>query len=227
MEELLERLAVCIEHGKVDADSPYPPELKGQEGATELTRRALAAGCPPREVLAGGLMTGMGRVGDRFEKGEAFIPELLIAARAMTASMELLKPYFESGDIEYRGKVILGTVAGDLHDIGKNIVRMVLEGDGWEVIDLGVDVTTEQFLDTLAGNPGSLVGLSALLTTTMINMERTTAEIQVKYPGTPVFVGGAPLSDEFCAKIGASGYFQDPQKFAKHLRGPADTEGGD
>lgn len=217
MKELLEQLAVCIERGKVDIESPYPPELKGQEGATELTRRALDEGAGPQEVLTGGLMTGMGRVGARFESGEAFIPDLLIAARAMTASMELLRPYFESGDIEYRGKIILGTVAGDLHDIGKNIVRMVLEGDGWEVRDLGVDVNCEQFLEALSENPDSIVGLSALLTTTMINMEQTTAEIQEKFPGTPVYVGGAPLSEEFRQKIGASGYFPDPQKFAKHL----------
>ncbi len=225
-EELLEQLAVCIERGKVDIDSPYPPELKGQEGATELTRRALADNCPPQQVLKGGLMAGMNRVGDRFEKGEAFIPDLLIAARAMTAAMELLKPYFDRGEIDYRGKVILGTVAGDLHDIGKNIVRMVLEGDGWEVNDLGVDVTSEQFLAALAESPGSLVGLSSLLTTTMINMEKTTAEIQEKFPGTPVFVGGAPLSEEFCVKIGASGYFPDPQKLAKHLSGLTDAESG-
>jgi methanogenic corrinoid protein MtbC1 len=216
---LLEQLAVCIERGKVDIDSPYPPELKGQQGATELTRQALAGDCPPQEVLRAGLMAGMNRVGERFESGEAFIPELLIAARAMSVSMELLKPYFESGEIRFRGRVILGTVAGDLHDIGKNIVRMVLEGDGWEVTDLGVDVSSEQFIAALQEHPDSLVGLSALLTTTMINMEKTMLEIQDKFPGTPVFVGGAPLSQEFCEKIGASGYFPDPQKFAKHLSG--------
>ena len=213
MEEMLEQLAVCIERGKVDIDSPYPPELKGRDGATELTSRALADGCAPQDVLRGGLMAGMSRVGDRFERGEAFIPD----ARAMTASMELLKPYFESGDIVYRGRVILGTVAGDLHDIGKNIVRMVLEGDGWEVTDLGVDVGTEEFLEALAERPDALVGLSALLTTTMITMEKIAAAIREKFPNTLVFVGGAPLSDEFCAEIGASGYFPDPQKFAKHL----------
>jgi 5-methyltetrahydrofolate--homocysteine methyltransferase len=226
LETTLERLSVCIERGKVDVTSPYPPELKGQEGATELARRALDGGCPAQQVLQGGLMVGMKRVGDRFENGQAFIPDLLIAARAMTAAMELLKPYFDSGDIEYRGKIILGTVAGDLHDIGKNIVRMVLEGDGWEVTDLGVDVTSDQFLAALSENPGSLVGLSSLLTTTMINMEKTTAEIREKFPGTPVYVGGAPLSEEFCKKIGATGYFPDPQKLAKHLSGPDGPTGG-
>ena len=225
-EKLLAQLAICIERGKVDINSPYPPELKGQDGATELTSKALAGECTPQEVLKGGLMTGMSRVGDRFEKGEAFIPDLLIAARAMTAAMELLKPYFDRGDIEYRGKIILGTVAGDLHDIGKNIVRMVLEGDGWEVTDLGVDVTSEQFMAALAKSPGSLVGLSSLLTTTMINMASTTAEIQEKFPGTQVFVGGAPLSAEFCTKIGASGYFPDPQKLAKHLSESLDSGNG-
>ncbi len=226
MEKLLKRLAVCIERGKVDADSPYPPELKGEDGAVELTRKALDGGCPPQEVLRGGLMAGMNVVGAQFEEGEAFIPDLLIAARAMTAAMELLKPHFDSGAIEYRGMVILGTVAGDLHDIGKNIVRMVLEGDGWEVTDLGVDVDTEQFLEELTGNPGSVVGLSALLTTTMVNMEKTTAAIRERFPGTRVFVGGAPLSEEFSTKIGADGFFPDPQKFAKHLSALPEQEGG-
>jgi len=135
----------------------------------------------------------------------------------MMAAMDHLRPYFERRDIGYRGKVILGTVAGDLHDIGKNIVRMVLEGEGWEVIDLGVDVGSERFLTELDANPDGIVGLSALLTPTMINMERTTSEIRDRFPDTPVFVGGAPLTREFSEKIGASGFFPDPQKFAKHL----------
>jgi 5-methyltetrahydrofolate--homocysteine methyltransferase len=217
MDELFERLAVCVERGKVDAGSPYPPELKGQEGAVELTRSALDGGLSPQRVLAEGLTEGMTRVGERFERGEAFIPDLLISARAMTAAMDLLRPHFESGDVEYRGKVILGTVAGDLHDIGKNIVRMVLEGGGWEVTDLGVDVTTDEFLAALEEQPGSVVGLSALLTTTMVNMAQTTAAIRESHPETLVFLGGAPLSAEFCEKVGASGYFPDPHKLAKHL----------
>ena len=217
MDDLLDRLAVCIERGKVDRDAPYPPELNGQDGATELTGRALAEGVPPQDVLKGGLMPGMNAVGDRFENGQAFIPDLLIAARAMTAAMELLRPHFASGEIQYRGRVILGTVAGDLHDIGKNIVRMVLEGDGWEVTDLGVDVGTAQFLEALAEHPESVIGLSALLTTTMVNMGETTAAIREKHPDTPIFIGGAPLSDAFCTQIGATGYFPDPQKLVRHL----------
>ena len=218
MKEMLEQLAVCVERGKVNRAAPFPPELKDEDGAEELTKALLEGGMAPQDILAGGLTAGMGRVGARFETGEAFIPDLLIAARAMTAAMELLKPYFEAGDITYRGKVILGTVAGDLHDIGKNIVRMVLEGDGWEVEDLGVDVNTEQFLEALAASPGARVGLSALLTTTMVHMEQTAAAIREAHPGTEVYVGGAPLSAEFCEKIGATGYFPDPQKFAKALR---------
>jgi len=225
MAELLAQLADCIARGKVDIDSPYPPELKGQEGAIELTRRGLAT-LTPREVLQDGLTAGMRRVGDRFESGQAFIPDLLIAARAMTAAMDLVKPHFASGEIRYRGKIILGTVAGDLHDIGKNIVRMVLEGDGWEVTDLGVDVTSERFLAALADNPASMIGMSALLTTTMINMEKTAAEIRERFPDTAVFVGGAPLTEEFSTRIGADGYFPDPQKFAKHIAGLTDADGG-
>ncbi len=215
--ELLQKLATCIERGKVDVDSPYPPELAGEEGSSELTQRALSDGTLPAEVLRGGLIVGMNRVGERFENGEAFIPDLLIAARAMMAAMDHLRPYFERGDIEYRGKVIIGTVAGDLHDIGKNIVRMVLEGEGWEVLDLGVDVGSEAFLAELEKAPDSVVGLSALLTTTMVNMEKTATEIRERFPETPVFIGGAPLTQDFCDRIGANGYFPDPQKFAKHL----------
>jgi methanogenic corrinoid protein MtbC1 len=156
-------------------------------------------------------------VGDRFESGKAFIPDMLISAKAMNAAMEHLRPFFESGEVELKGTFVLGTVAGDLHDIGKNIVRMVLVGSGWDVIDLGVDVKPEKFLETIEANPGCLVGLSALLTTTMTQMDVTNKAIKVKYPDTKVFVGGAPLSQKFCDEIGANGYFPDPNQFAKHL----------
>jgi len=214
---LLGQLSHCILKGKVNRESPYPQELKNQDGASEITQQLLEEGVDPRMVLQEGLMSGMQKIGISFEKGEAFIPELLIAAQAMMAAMAHLKPYFQSGEIEYRGKVILGTVAGDLHDIGKNIVRMVLEGDGWEVIDLGVDVTTEQFLETLAGHPGGIVGLSALLTTTMVNMEGTVKAIREQHPDTLIFVGGAPLTVEFADRIGAHAYFPEPSSFTRYL----------
>jgi methanogenic corrinoid protein MtbC1 len=217
MDSLLKQLAICVERGKAEKNLPYPPDMQGQDGASEITQQLLEKGASANDILKGGLMVGMNVVGDRFGRGEAFIPELLIAAKAMNAAMVHLKPYFESGEAEHRGTVIVGTVAGDLHDIGKNIVRMVLEGDGWKVIDLGVDVTADKFLTALKENPGAFVGMSALLTTTMVNMESSVKTLKDAVPGTRVFVGGAPLSTKFSEKIGADGYFADPHSFAKFL----------
>ena len=142
MKEFLSKLAKCIERGKEDRTSPYPPDLKDKDGAREYTEQALTAGVKASRILQEGLMPGMNAIGEKFSQGKAYIPELLISAKAMYAAMDVLKPYFESGEAEHKGTVILGTVSGDLHDIGKNIVRMILEGDGWKVIDLGVDTTT-------------------------------------------------------------------------------------
>jgi 5-methyltetrahydrofolate--homocysteine methyltransferase len=217
MDQLLKQLALCIERGKAQKDLPYPPDMQGQDGASEITQQLIEAGVSPNDILQKGLMIGMSVIGDRFGKGEAFIPELLISAKAMNAAMEHLKPFFESGEAKHKGTVIVGTVAGDLHDIGKNIVRMVLEGDGWKVIDLGVDVTSDKFLAALKENLGAIVGMSALLTTTMVNMESTVQILKDEVPGTKVFVGGAPLSQKFNEKIGADGYFADPHSFAQFL----------
>ena len=217
MSEVLEQLAICIERGKVNINSPFPPDLKGQVGADELTKQALDEGVEPNSILNDSLMVGMGRIGDKFESGKAFIPDMLIAAKAMNAAMVHLKPFFESGEVELKGDFIIGTVAGDLHDIGKNIVRMVLTGSGWNVIDLGTDVKPEKFVETLKEYPKAFIGMSALLTTTMMQMETTTKAIKAISPDTKVYVGGAPLSQDFSDKIGADGYFPDPNKFAKHL----------
>ena len=217
MDIILEKLALAIERGKVNLDSPYPPDLKGEIGADELTKKALEEGIAPDSILNNSLMIGMGKIGDKFEEGKAFIPDMLIAAKAMNAAMGHLKPFFESGEMELKGDFIIGTVAGDLHDIGKNIVRMVLTGNGWNVIDLGSDVKAEKYVETLKKYPNAMVGISALLTTTMMQMEFTTKAIKEVSPDTKVFVGGAPLSKEFNDKIGADGYFPDPNKFSKFL----------
>ncbi|HID40510.1 MAG TPA: cobalamin-binding protein [Calditrichaeota bacterium] len=217
MEQLLEQLAVCIERGKVDKSAKHPPDLQGQDGASELTKMALEGGITATEILEKALMIGMRRVGDRFAAGKAFIPDLLIAAKAMNAAMAHLKPYFDSGEAQHKGTVILGTVTGDLHDIGKNLVKMVLEGDGWKVVDLGTDAGPDRFLDALRKHSDALVGLSALLTTTMLNMETIVQQVKQNFPDVPVFVGGAPLSADFSDKIGADGYFPDPQSFARHI----------
>ncbi len=215
--ELLDRLSKCVEMGKVNLAAPYPPALRGQPGADELCREAIAAGIAPQEILSRGMIAGMARIGERFSQGKAFVPEMLLAARAMTAAMVHLKPFFTSGQVKRLGVFVVGTVAGDLHDIGKNIVAMMVEGAGWEVIDLGVDVKAERFLAEIEKHPGCVVGLSALLTTTMVNMERIVAEIHARHPGQPVFVGGAPVNQEFCRRIGATFYAPDPQGAVEQL----------
>ena len=211
MAELLEQIAVCTERGKVNAASPYPPDLKGQDGVDELVRRALDEGVAPDDVLQKGLVIGMNAVGQKFSENKVFVPDLLMAAKAMQAGMAHLKPFFESGEAKRKGVFICGTVQGDLHDIGKNLVCMVVEGGGYEVIDLGVDVPTEKFVEAIGEHPGAIVGMSALLTTTMVNMEKTAAAIKEKYPDTKLIVGGAPLTNEFAEKIGADAYSPDPQ----------------
>jgi methanogenic corrinoid protein MtbC1 len=221
MADLLERIATCIERGKVNATSPYPPDMKGQEGADELVKHALDSGTAPDEVLSKGLIVGMGRVGQKFSENKVFVPDLLMAAKAMSAGMAHLKPFFESGQAHHKGTFIVGTVQGDLHDIGKNLVAMVIEGGGWKVVDLGVDVSAEKFLKAVKDNKGSVVGLSALLTTTMINMEKTVKLVKDQVPGTKVIVGGAPLTAEFAKKIGADAYSPDPQGALNFLNSAA------
>ncbi|MGD8779402.1 MAG: cobalamin-dependent protein [Ignavibacteria bacterium] len=210
MEQLVENISLCIERGKVNKAAPFPKDMMGQDGADELTLQALEANIGPDAILLA-CNDGMQRIGDKFSRNEVFVPELLMAAKAMNAVMAHLKPFFQAGTVKAKGKFILGTVAGDLHDIGKNLVSMVVEGNGWEVIDLGVDVKTEKFISTIKENPGSAVGLSALLTTTMANMSSTVKEIKAQFPDTNVIVGGAPLSMEAAEEMGADDYAVDPQ----------------
>lgn len=211
MEDILNQLSICIEKGKVSTNSQYPPDMKDMAGAVELTQKALSINISAKEVLNKGLLIGMQKIGDKFRDGLVFIPEVLISAKAMNASMEILKPYFISGEIQLKGKVILGTVTGDLHDIGKNILKMVLEGGGWQVVDLGVNVNSDKFIDSLTEHNAKFIGLSALLTTTMQNMEKIIADVKEKFNDVFVIVGGAPLTQEFAEKINADGYFPTPQ----------------
>lgn len=217
MTEILQKLSVCVEFGKIDIKSPYPPSMKDQEGAFELTRNALDAGISPGEILEEALIPAMSRVGQKFSRNEIFVPQMLMAAKAMNSSMTHIRPYYLSGETRRKGIFIIGTVTGDLHDIGKNLVAMMIEGAGWEVIDLGVDVSTDKFIDAAEKHPGAVVGLSALLTTTMENMRKTVATLKDKYPHMQVLVGGAPVTTEFCEKIGADLYSPDPQGAVDYL----------
>lgn len=217
MEDLIQKLAFCIERGKVNKSAPFPPDLKDQDGSDELAALAVQQGITPDEILDA-CIQGMQRVGDKFSRNEVFVPELLMAAKAMQAVMKHLQPFFAAGNIKTKGKFIIGTVAGDLHDIGKNLVSMVVKGNGWEVIDLGIDVKTQKFIDAIKNNPDcTAIGLSALLTTTMANMAKTVVEIKTMFPQTKVIVGGAPLTREAAEKMGADAYGKNPQAAVEFL----------
>ena len=218
MNEILEKLAQCVEFGKINKVSPYPPNMKDQDGADELARRALDEGIKPDQILENALVPAMERVGDKFTRKEIYVPQMLMAAKAMNSAMAHLKPFFQSGETKRKGKFIVGTVAGDLHDIGKNLVAMMIEGGGWEVIDLGVDVGSEKFLKALDENPGAVVGLSALLTTTMENMKKTVTAIKEKHSESKILIGGAPVTMDYCMKIGADFYSPDPQGAVNYLK---------
>ncbi len=217
MKELLEHIAYCIEYGKINIQSPFPPDMKGKKGADEYTKEALDAGVSPHTVLTEGLMVGMDKVGKKFRENKVFVPQVLMSAKAMNTAMEHLMPFFTSGDITPKGTFIIGTVFGDLHDIGKNLVAMMLKGNGWKVIDLGMDVAADKFLDTLHAHPDAVVGLSALLTTTMSNMQQIVERIREEKPSTLIAIGGAPVTKEFCDKIGADMYAPDPQGLLEEL----------
>lgn len=211
MEKILERISYCVEFGKINTATPFPPDMKGLPGADELTKEALSAGVSPSDILTLALIDGMQKVGVKFRQDLVFVPQVLMSARAMGAAMNYLKPYFNDGTVERRGKFIIGTVEGDLHDIGKNLVSMMVEGSGYEVIDLGIDVNSEKFLEAIESHPDAFVGMSALLTTTMVNMDKINSAIKEKYPKTLTFIGGAPVSQEFATQIKADYYSSEPQ----------------
>ncbi len=217
MESILEKLLEAVEFGKVDQKSPFPPQLRGQDGSRELTGKAIETGIAPQQILEQALIPAMEKVGMKFTENKIFVPQMLMSAKAMGASMVQLKPFFASGEIKTRGTFIIGTVKGDLHDIGKNLVSMMIEGGGWSIIDLGVDVGSERFIEAIENNPGAVVGLSALLTTTMINMNEIVARIKGEKPGTQVLIGGAPVNADFCRKIGADFYAPGPQQAIEYL----------
>lgn len=217
MENTLERIAFCVEVGKINAKTPYPPAMKGEDGADELTLKALEQGYSPNDILTKGLIVGMNNIGVKFKENKVFVPQVLMSAKAMSGGMQHLKRYFNDGSVKRKGKLIIGTVKGDLHDIGKNLVCMMVEGNGYEIIDLGVDVTEEKFVDAVRENPDAFVGMSALLTTTMVNMESINTAIKTEFPQVKTFIGGAPVSSEFAKKIGADYYTEEPQRLVEIL----------
>lgn len=175
----------------------------------ELTQAELDAGTDIDTVLNEGLIAPMDEVGKKFSEGELFVPEMLMAAQSMKAGLELLRPLLAGGKSKPKGTIIIGTVKGDLHDIGKNLVSMMLEGAGFKVIDLGVDVEAERFVKESRSNEAHIVALSALLTTTMPAMENTVKAMREKLPEVKIMIGGAPVTGEFADLIDADGYGPD------------------
>jgi len=177
----------------------------------QLVQTAIDEGADPKEILEMGLLPGMNVIGEKFKNNEVFIPEVLVAARAMNGGTTLLKPLLVSSAVQAPGTAVIGTVRGDLHDIGKNLVKMMLEGKGISVIDLGVDVSPEQFVDSAIENNAQIICCSALLTTTMHEMEGVVNEAVAKGVRDKlwIMVGGAPVTQEFCDKIGADCYTSD------------------
>ena len=186
--------------------------IKGNAPETEkLTQQALDTKIPVAKILKEGLIAGMDVVGKKFKNNEFYVPEVLIAARAMKAGMKILRPKLIESGVKPAAKIVLGTVKGDLHDIGKNLVAMMLEGAGFEVIDLGVDVTPEKFTQALKENQASALGMSALLTTTMLNMKSTLEKLseQKMRNSVKVVIGGAPVTQSYADEIKADGYAPD------------------
>ncbi len=180
-----------------------------QATAVEITKAALNENMAPGEILNNGLVAGMNVIGARFKANEVYIPEVLIAARAMKMAMEHLEPRLVAAGVQPIGKAVVGTVKGDLHDIGKNLVMMMLKGAGFNVIDAGVDVSPEKFVDEAKKSGAKIVGLSALLTTTMPAMEQTIKAIKASGLSVKTMIGGAPVTQAYADKIGADGYAAD------------------
>jgi 5-methyltetrahydrofolate--homocysteine methyltransferase len=199
----------------------YEAVLNGDANtAGAETKKALADGVPAADILHQACVPAMTKVGELFEAGEKFVPEMLISARAMQAAMEVLKPQLVDAGVESSGKVVIGTVAGDLHDIGKNLVSMMLEGAGFEIVDLGTDVSTDQFVEAVQQNEPDIVGMSALLTTTMTSIGTTIEGLTQAglRDGVKILIGGAPVTQEFADKVGADGFAPDAGSAARVAR---------
>ena len=186
--------------------------IKGnQDQVVELTEQAVDEGIEPNEIIGKGLINGMNVVGKRFKAGDMFVPEVLMSAKAMKAGMNIVKPLLLEGEMPSEGKVLLGTVSGDLHDIGKNLVGMMMESGGFEIINLGTDIEPEEFAAKVKEHKPDVLGMSALLTTTMLSMRDTIEVLEEEglRDSVKIMVGGAPVTKEFADEIGADGWAPD------------------
>ena len=204
MNETLNEISEWLQKGRA-------PKVKA------AVTKALEEGIPASEILEDGLLAGMDIIGQKFKNNEVFVPEVLVAARAMNRGVEILRPYLVEDGVETKGTVILGTVKGDMHDIGKNLVRMMMEGKGLEVIDIGVDVPTESFLDAAREHNAKLICCSALLTTTMGEMKNVVDAVKASEMNgkVKIMIGGAPITQTFCEQIGANCYTPDAASAAE------------
>lgn len=196
--ELLDKISELLQKGKA-------------KDVRTLVQQAIDEGVPAQQILEEGLLSGMSVIGEKFKNNEVFVPEVLVAARAMNKGAELLKPLLAEEGVKATGKVCIGTVKGDLHDIGKNLVKMMLEGKGLEVIDLGTDVSPETFVETAREQNCQIICLSALLTTTMgvmADVVKAAQDAGIR-DNVKIMIGGAPVTDEFCQRIGADAYTAD------------------
>ncbi len=180
-----------------------------QAQALEITKTAISEGMSPEAILNEGLIAGMNIIGERFKNNEVYIPEVLIAARAMKSALEVLEPKLIEAGVEPIGKAVVGTVQGDLHDIGKNLVVMMLKGAGFDVVDLGVDVSDQTFVQKAKEADAKVIGMSALITTTMPSMERTVKAVKAAGLAVKTMIGGAPVTQAYADKIGADGFAPD------------------
>jgi 5-methyltetrahydrofolate--homocysteine methyltransferase len=188
----LTRIAEALKAGKVSDVKMY-------------TEQAINNGLEPKVIISDGLMAGMNVVGEKFKNGEMFVPEVLIASKAMNSGMEILKPLLKEGDVTSKGKAVFATVKGDLHDIGKKLVCMMMESSGYEVVDLGVDASPEKIVNAVKEHDADIVGMSAMLTTTMLSMKKTVEALKENglYDNVKVMIGGAPVTVNYAEEIGA------------------------
>ena len=221
-QELLDKIAFNVVQGRLESeDEGFDPGLEGRPGVTELVRAALEQSIDPKEIVVASLTKSMETVGKKFENKEYLIPDMLASAECVGAAMDILAPHLTKAGVESRGRIVIATVAGDLHDIGKNIVVIMLKGAGYQVIDLGTDVSVDRICEAVKENQASFLGLSALLTTTMRGMEDVI--IRLKENGLresiKVLIGGAPTSAEFAEQIGADAYCKDAFQAIDLLKG--------
>ncbi len=194
--EILSQISEFVQQGNMDE-------------VVKLTNSAIKKHIGPQEIIDNGLIVGMRIIGEKFKNNEVFVPEMLIAARAMNKALEILESEMVHADVKFVGTLVVGTIEGDLHDIGKNLLGIMFKGAGFKVIDLGVDVVTEQFIQAARENKADFIGISALLTTTMVNIEATIKSVRAENLPIRILVGGAPLTEKFANEIGADGYAAD------------------